>query len=58
MNHEEVLKEIHENIITVDVRLLLKMQDIVLFFFRSNYFMGHFSGYFEGAKTFVTPCPE
>jgi hypothetical protein len=32
MNHEEVLKEIHENIITVDVRLLLKMQDIVLFF--------------------------
>ncbi len=23
-------------------------------FLRANYFMGHFEGYFEGAKTFLT----
>ncbi len=25
------------------------------FWFWANYIMGHFSGYFEGAKTFLTP---
>jgi hypothetical protein len=25
------------------------------FFWRANHFMGHFKGYFEGAKTFLTP---
>jgi hypothetical protein len=30
------------------------MRDII-FFFRANYIMGHFKGYFEGAKTFLTP---
>jgi hypothetical protein len=30
----------------------LKMREI---FFWANYFMGHFKGYFEGAKTFLTP---
>jgi hypothetical protein len=29
------------------------------FSFGKNKIMGHFSGYFEGAKTFLTPnCPE
>ncbi len=27
----------------------------ILFFFVANYLMGHFKGYFEGAKTFLTP---
>ncbi len=27
----------------------------ILFFFRANYIMGLFKGYFEGAKTFLTP---
>jgi hypothetical protein len=26
-----------------------------IIFFRANYFMGPFSGYFEGASTFLTP---
>ena len=30
------------------------MRDII-FFLRANYIMGHFKGYFEGAKTFLTP---
>jgi hypothetical protein len=34
--------------------LILKMRDII-FFLRANYIMGHFKGYFEGAKTFLTP---
>jgi hypothetical protein len=29
------------------------MREII--FLRANYFMGHFKGYFEGAKTFLTP---
>jgi hypothetical protein len=32
----------------------LKMRDII-FFLRANYLMGHFKGYFEGAKTFFNP---
>ncbi len=28
------------------------MRDII-FFLRANYIMGHFKGYFEGAKTFL-----
>jgi hypothetical protein len=32
----------------------LKICDII-FGFWANYFMGHFSGYFEGALTFLTP---
>ncbi len=28
---------------------------ILFFFWRANYIMGHFKGYFEGAKTFLTP---
>ena len=27
----------------------------IIFFLRANYIMGHFKGYFEGAKTFLTP---
>ncbi len=27
----------------------------ILFFLRANYIMGHFKGYFEGAKAFLTP---
>ncbi len=30
------------------------MRDII-FFLRANYIIGHFKGYFEGAKTFLTP---
>ena len=30
--------------------LILKIWDII-FFLRANYKMGHFKGYFEGAKT-------
>jgi hypothetical protein len=35
------------------VPLILKIWEI--FCFGANYFMGHFSGYFEGASTFLTP---
>jgi hypothetical protein len=42
------------DIITINAPLILKMQDII-FFLRANYIMGHFKGYFEGAKTFLTP---
>ena len=41
-------------IITINAPLILKMRDII-FFLRANYIMGHFKGYFEGAKTFLTP---
>jgi hypothetical protein len=37
----------------ITVLLTLKMRDII--FLRENYFMGHLKGYFEGAKTFLTP---
>ncbi len=40
--------------ITINAPLILKMRDII-FFLRANYIMGHFKGYFEGAKTFLTP---
>jgi hypothetical protein len=33
--------------------LILKFRDII-FFTWANYIMGHFSGYFEGASTFLT----
>jgi hypothetical protein len=35
--------------------LILKIWDFIFFWFWSNYIMGHFSGYFEGASTFLTP---
>ena len=35
--------------------LILKIWDIIFFWFWANYIMGHFSGYFEGASTFLTP---
>jgi hypothetical protein len=35
--------------------LILKIRDIIFFKFWANYIMGHFSGYFEGASTFLTP---
>jgi hypothetical protein len=41
-------------IITINVPLILKMREII--FLRKNYFMDHFEGYFEGAKTFLTLC--
>jgi hypothetical protein len=40
--------------ITINAPLILKMREII-FFLRANYIMGHFKGYFEGAKTFLTP---
>ncbi len=40
-------------IITINVPLILKMREII-FFLRANYLMGHFKGYFEGVKTFLT----
>ncbi len=40
--------------LTINAPLILKMRDII-FFLRANYIMGHFKGYFEGAKTFLTP---
>ncbi len=40
--------------ITINAPLILKMRDII-FFLRANYIIGHFKGYFEGAKTFLTP---
>jgi hypothetical protein len=41
-------------ILTINAPLILKMRDII-FFLQANYIMGHFKGYFEGAKTFLTP---
>jgi hypothetical protein len=35
-------------ILTINVPLILKMGEII-------FFAGHFKGYFEGAKTFLTP---
>jgi hypothetical protein len=43
----------YDRIITINVPLILKMWEII-FFLRTNHFMGHFKGYFEGAKTFLT----
>jgi hypothetical protein len=37
-----------------NVLLILKIWEII-FCFWANYFMGHFSGYLEGASTFLTP---
>jgi hypothetical protein len=37
-----------------NVPLILKIWEII-FCFWANYFMDHFSGYFEGASTFLTP---
>jgi hypothetical protein len=34
--------------------LILKIRDIIFFLFWANHIMGHFSGYFEGASTFLT----
>ncbi len=42
------------SILTINAPLILKMRDII-FFLRANYIMGHFKGYFEGDKTFLTP---
>jgi hypothetical protein len=33
--------------------MVLKMREII--FLRVNYFIGHFKGHFEGAKTFLAP---
>ncbi len=43
----------HAALLTINAPLILKMRDII-FFLRANYIMGHFKGYFEGAKTFLT----
>ncbi len=43
-------RTIQNAIITINALLVLKMRDII-FFLRANYVMGHFKGYFEGAKT-------
>jgi hypothetical protein len=40
--------------LTINAPLILKMREII-FILRANYIMGHFKGYFEGAKTFLTP---
>jgi hypothetical protein len=40
----------HKNI---NAPLILKIRDII-FLFWANYIMGHFSGNFEGASTFLT----
>jgi hypothetical protein len=40
-------------ILSINVLLILNMREII-FFLLANYFMGHFKGYFEGAKTFLT----
>ena len=42
---------VHKN---TNAPLILKIWEII-FCFWANYFMGHFSGYFEGASTFLTP---
>jgi hypothetical protein len=42
------------DIITINVPLILKMREII-FILLANFFMGHFKGYFGGAKTFLTP---
>jgi len=40
--------------LTINAPLILKMREII-FILRANYIMGHFKGYFEGAKIFWTP---
>ncbi len=40
--------------LTINVPLFKKMRDII-FFLRDNNFLSRFEGYFEGAKTFLTP---
>jgi hypothetical protein len=49
-----VLSALYRVSLTINAPLILKMRDII-FFLRANYIMGHFKGYFEGAKTFLTP---
>ncbi len=41
-------------VLTINVPLTLKVQDII-FFLRAKHIMGHFSGFFKGAETFLTP---
>ncbi len=53
MNNKDK-KNFLRTIITINAPLILKMRDII-FFLQANYIMGHFKGYFEGAKTFLTP---
>ncbi len=48
------LRKVPTFFLTFNAPLILKMRDII-FFLRANYIMGHFKGYFEGAKTFLTP---
>ncbi len=44
----------HPMLLTINAPLIMNMREII-FFLRANYIMGHFKGYFEGAKTFLTP---
>ncbi len=48
-----VFLTIPRNVITINVPLILKVRDII-FFSRAKHIMGHFTGFFEGAKTFLT----
>ncbi len=43
-----------KDIITINVPLFKKLRDII-FFLQDNNFLNRFEGYFEGAKTFLTP---
>jgi len=40
-------------VLTINAPLILKMRDIIFVLFWANYIMGHFSGYFEEASTFL-----
>ena len=42
----------HKNI---NAPLIFENMGYYFFWFWANYIMGHFSGYFEGASTFMTP---
>jgi hypothetical protein len=54
ISKQKLSNSFDHNTVTINVPLILKMRDII-FFLRANYFVDHFKGYFEGAKTFLTP---
>jgi hypothetical protein len=46
-------EKVRNKLITVNVPLILKMREII--FLRTNYFMGHFKGPFEGGQKSLGP---
>jgi hypothetical protein len=49
-----MIEIISRDIKNTNAPLILKIRENYFIWFWANYIMGHFSGYFEGASTFLT----